>query len=197
MKRWDIINLYVQKNGYKDYLEIGLDSGICRDSVIIENKTTVDPDVRTMNPTHLMTSDDFFAQNKNTFDVIFIDGLHHADQVLKDIENSLKVLNKGGMIFCHDMMPTTEKIQAVPRISDVWTGDCWKAFVRLKGTRKDLDMFIVSDDWGVGVIQKGKQKLVPEFNIDIEKMDWAFYCQHREKLNYISVDELKELVNKA
>ena len=196
MKRWDIMNIYIQKNGYKDYLEIGLDSGICRDSVNIENKTTVDPDVRTMNPTHLMTSDEFFAQNKNTFDVIFIDGLHHGEQVLRDIENSLNVLNDGGMIFCHDMMPTTEKVQAVPRISDVWTGDCWKAWAKLRGTRADIEMFIIQDDWGVGVIKKGKQEIVPELNVNIEKMDWGFYCSNRDKLNYISVDEFKELVNK-
>ena len=192
------MNLYIEKNGYKDYLEIGLDSGICRDSVNIENKTTVDPDVRTMNPTHLMTSDEFFAQNKETFDIIFIDGLHHGEQVLKDIQNSLEILNDGGMIFCHDMMPTTEEVQRVPRPipHGVWTGDGWKAWAKLKGTMDNLNMFIVGDDWGVGVVEFGKQEIIPELDIDMEKMDWSFYCEHREKLNYISVDELKELVTK-
>ena len=43
MKRWDIINVMGKKYGNTDYLEIGLCSGICRDNVIAENKTTVDP----------------------------------------------------------------------------------------------------------------------------------------------------------
>ena len=33
-----------------------------------------------------MTSDEFFIQNKNTFDLIFIDGLHIYEQVIKDID---------------------------------------------------------------------------------------------------------------
>ena len=32
MKRWDILNAAIQKYEYKDYLEIGLDSGVCRDN---------------------------------------------------------------------------------------------------------------------------------------------------------------------
>jgi predicted O-methyltransferase YrrM len=53
-----------------------------------------------------MTSDEFFAANQFTFDIVFIDGLH--DQVAKDIENSLRVLNPGGIIVMHDCNPTTK-----------------------------------------------------------------------------------------
>ena len=44
--------------------------------------------------THKMTSDHFFSINKDNFDIIFIDGLHEYSQVMKDIKNSLKFLNK-------------------------------------------------------------------------------------------------------
>ena len=37
-----------------------------------------------------MTSDEFFKQNEDTYDVIFIDGLHTSDAVYRDINNSLK-----------------------------------------------------------------------------------------------------------
>lgn len=180
MKRWDIINKFINENGYKDYLEIGLQSGMCRDQVNLpqENKITVDPDTRSNNPTFLMTSDEFFEKNEKTFDIIFIDGLHHGDQVLKDIENALEVLNEGGTILCHDMLPNSEDVQKVPRIQDIWTGDCWKAWFKLRGTRKDLFMFIVPSDWGVGVIQKGSQKIVPELDIPMDEMDWDFFVKH-------------------
>ena len=52
-----------------------------------------------------MTSDDFFRDNKEKFDLIFIDGLHETNQVDRDIENSLKFINKGGTILLHDCLP--------------------------------------------------------------------------------------------
>ena len=49
-----------------------------------------------------MKSDDFFQNNKKFFDVIYIDGWHGASQVRKDIVNSWKFLNVGGIIICDD-----------------------------------------------------------------------------------------------
>jgi len=47
-----------------------------------------------------LKSDDFFKTNRIFFDVIYIDGYHKADQVLKDFINSWAVLNvKGVLIF--------------------------------------------------------------------------------------------------
>jgi len=189
-KRWDIINEFIKKYEYKDYLEIGIASGICRDNIIAPNKTTVDPDTRANKPMHLMTSDDFFTKNKEKYDVIFIDGLHEAPQVYKDILNSLECLKYGGTIFCHDMMPTKEEVQLVPRPLplDVWTGDCWKAWAKLKGSREDLEMFIIQDDWGVGVIRKGCQEIYPELDIPLTDINWAFYQEHKHKFGYIGGD---------
>jgi hypothetical protein len=192
MKRWDIINAIGEKYGNTDYLEIGLDSGICRDNVKAVNKTTVDPLDKTDNPTHLMTSDKFFAGNRDKFDVIFIDGLHEAPQVYKDILNALECLKDGGTILCHDMLPTSEEVQAVPRISTLWTGDGWKSWAKLRGSREDLEMYIVQDDWGVGVIRKGKQEIHEELNITLAEMDWSFYCEHKHKFNYISGGQFLE-----
>lgn len=49
-----------------------------------------------------MTSDLFFFKNKQYFDVIYIDGWHGTAQVAKDISNSWKILNIGGIIICDD-----------------------------------------------------------------------------------------------
>lgn len=48
------------------------------------------------------TSDHFFHDNKEFFDVIYIDGWHGATQVTKDITNSWKFLRIGGVIICDD-----------------------------------------------------------------------------------------------
>ena len=50
--------------------------------------------------THKMTSDEFFYNNNDKFDIIFIDGLHQYEQVIKDVKNSLNCLTKNGIIDC-------------------------------------------------------------------------------------------------
>jgi len=51
------------------------------------------------------TSDDYFKKNSNEkFDLIYIDGNHHADNVLRDARNSFKLLNKRGFIVFDDFL---------------------------------------------------------------------------------------------
>ena len=51
------------------------------------------------------TSDEFFKNNKEKFDLIFLDGLHTYHQTIKDINNSLRNLNSNGIIIIHDCLP--------------------------------------------------------------------------------------------
>jgi len=48
------------------------------------------------------TSDMFFKNNKENFDLIYIDGSHEAPQVYKDLCNSWNNLNLNGIIICDD-----------------------------------------------------------------------------------------------
>jgi predicted O-methyltransferase YrrM len=48
------------------------------------------------------TSDNFFVQNKNMYDFIYLDGNHKFDYVIKDCENAWKFLNIGGFLVCDD-----------------------------------------------------------------------------------------------
>jgi len=55
------------------------------------------------------TSDEFFNIYYHLkWDLVFIDGCHDAEQVLKDITNSLACLNEHGLIVCHDTYPPSE-----------------------------------------------------------------------------------------
>ena len=47
-------------------------------------------------------SDDFFSENKQTFDVIYVDGHHLAEQVYKDAVNSWNILNTKGLLIFDD-----------------------------------------------------------------------------------------------
>ena len=98
--------LYLQQTfHYRSYLEIGCFTNATFNIMndMFQLAIGVDPN---QGVTLRMTSDEFFAANQFTFDIVFIDGLH--DQVAKDIENSLRVLNPGGIIVMHDCNPTTK-----------------------------------------------------------------------------------------
>lgn len=49
-----------------------------------------------------VSSDEFFFENKKKYDVIYVDGYHHASQVYKDCKNAWSALNNGGYLICDD-----------------------------------------------------------------------------------------------
>ena len=191
MYRTEIIQSFIDKINAKKYLEIGMGPWLNFKEIKCDYKLCVDP-TPTVPVTHMMTSDEFFEKNNETFDVIFIDGLHWSEQVYKDIINSLNVLNKEGYIICHDMNPHSEIIQRYPQAipESEWTGDCWKAWVKLRSERDDLTMYVVDTDYGCGIITVGNQeKIILDSdltweNFDINKNEW---------LNLITVDKFIEL----
>ena len=48
------------------------------------------------------TSDEFFKKNDITFDLIYIDGYHKAEQVMKDFRNAWQSLNNKGILIFDD-----------------------------------------------------------------------------------------------
>lgn len=191
MNRIEIIQKYIYKYKYASYLEIGVQAGHCFRAIHCNYKVGVDPDPTSAATIH-KTSDEFFANNKEKFDIIFIDGLHHADQVYKDIMNSLDIVNEGGIILMHDCKPTTELMQQIPLTTQVeWTGDTWKAYVKVRTYREDLEMFVIDTDWGVGVIKKGKQE---KLKVAVPLTYDNFVIHQNEWLNLKSVDEFNAMM---
>ena len=125
-RRYDIINKIIIKRNYTSYLEIGCFKDETFNQINIKKKIGVDP---VSGGNLRMTSDKFFIENKEKFDLIFIDGLHVYEQVIKDIFNSIKVLKENGIILVHDCLPRKLWYQTPTRMSDTWNGDVWKAIV--------------------------------------------------------------------
>jgi hypothetical protein len=192
--RWDIINYLVQQNSYKRYLEIGVQDYTSNcEKINIEYKYAVDPAPKNKCD-FIGTSDQYFESlDKDImFDIIFIDGLHHSDQVIKDVENSLAHLSEGGTIVVHDCLPETYFNQVRVDHGGEWTGDVWKAIVYLKGRREDLNIKVVDYDWGCGIIQRGSQKLIEE--LDLVDIKWELFEKRRnEILSVITVSEFEKL----
>jgi len=51
---------------------------------------------------HKITSDDFFKNNKKTFNFIYIDGCHETEFIKRDMENSFNILEKNGIMWMDD-----------------------------------------------------------------------------------------------
>lgn len=184
MKRHHVLNILAAHIGAKTYLEIGVRDGKNLEKVKCPLKLGVDPD-----PTSaagvIMTSDEFFKTNTQTFDLVFIDGLHLAEQVLRDVANSAKVLNEGGFIVLHDCLPKKEFLQfRTPRplkkgrtTYPPWNGDVWKAWVALRNA--DVQGFIVNTDSGVGVLAHCSRRNLSD--IKVPELSWADYKAMRNE----------------
>ena len=204
MKRYDFINALIKKNKYNTYLEIGVRDNRCFDKIKIKDKSGVDPmkdeweknmradwDHEKVFVKYRMTSDEYFANHTEKYDIIFIDGLHENEQVYRDIQNSLKVLNPNGSIIMHDCLPQKEEHQIVPRQSNYWNGDVWKAFVRVRNERKDVEMSVIDTDCGLGFIQF-KDLKIPAISGKVE-LDWKNYEKHKESwMNIKSISKIVE-----
>ena len=184
--RWDLIEYLINKYKYSDYLEIGCDQDQLFSKVRIKNKTGVDPisggNIR-------KTSDEFFRENKNKFDIIFIDGLHTYNQVKKDILNSINCLKDEGIVLVHDCMPDSLSKQAVPRYRMSWNGDVWKAIVDLR-QNEYLEIYTCKIDQGIGVIKKKRNSSILKLEKNIKDLKFKDY--YKNYVKYLRVVDLKE-----
>ena len=175
--RFEIIQNIIDFKKYKSYLEIGCDRNQSFSNINIDKRVGVDP---VEGGTHKMTSDDFFSNNNDKFDIIFIDGLHQYEQVIKDVKNSLNCLTKNGIILLHDCLPRTLWNQVYPRINSDWNGDVWKAIVECR-TYENIDTYTCIADRGIGVIvpRKNMNKLILNKN-DFKRLKYKDYYQNHE-----------------
>jgi hypothetical protein len=201
INRLVLIQKLIDKIDAQSYVEIGLGEGDVFTNIKCPKKYGVDPQFGDfvftkgskciIRPTHEMTSDQFFQQNKETFDVIFIDGMHEASYAERDINNSISCLNDGGYIVCHDMNPLTRESQIVPRSQIYWHGDAWKAWVNIRKTNPNITMCVIPQDCGLGIIQKGTQQL-----LNLNGLDITYDNLEKNREEWLNLISLEVFLNK-
>lgn len=96
---------------------------------------------------YAMTSDEFFdchdvrqEMGAPCFDVAFIDGLHHFDQVLRDFICLERLAGPDSVVLIHDCLPVHPLVAMRERSTLFWTGDVWKIIPCLRTLRPDLEI---------------------------------------------------------
>lgn len=186
----EFINFIAKKIKAKSYLEVGIfnpDHNF--NKIQVADKVGVDPDPAAK-ASWCCSSDEYFksfSKFKVRFDLIFCDGLHHADQLKKDLINSWEFLNDGGVIVCHDSNPHSERITHVPRDSGEWCGNIFVTVSQIISYK-----FTVDCDYGITVLHKNGEEL--EFHDD--PITWEEFDAFRtEALNLVSVEEAKKIID--
>ncbi|MEO5364520.1 MAG: class I SAM-dependent methyltransferase, partial [Magnetococcus sp. DMHC-8] len=141
------------------YLEIGVFTG---KSLTLAQPPTqaigIDPrpSLSAWPPPHVqvlsMTSDQFFASGQSAtllqppdrrLDLVFIDGLHRFEQVLRDFINVERHAHPQTIVVLHDSLPCEEFMAARHQHTAYWTGDVWKMVPCLRHYRPDLRLFTI------------------------------------------------------
>ncbi|MDP4264742.1 MAG: class I SAM-dependent methyltransferase [Bacteroidota bacterium] len=181
-ERKQLIQDIINKKKYTTYLEIGVFAGGVFFPVRAKRKIAVDPEftfgkfkrrkkilknLSNLNARYYeMPSDDFFNQHAgqlfkdNAVDICLVDGMHEYEYALRDVENTLHYLQQDGVIIMHDCNPQT----AAAAISfeewknknyeGNWNGDVWKTILHLRSLRKDITVFVLDVDYGLGIVCK-------------------------------------------
>lgn len=196
--RWDVINELLEHTAGRRFLEVGCQYGNCGRKVNAAEKHGVDPEPlkraeRIYRRFFKGPSDAYFRQLDagERFDVILVDGLHHAGQVLRDTDNALQHLAEGGFVVLHDCNPQSELAQRVPRETGVWNGDCWKAIVELR-RRGDVDAFTIDSDHGVGIVRRRSSE--PLTDVPSQLTYQALELDRERLLGLVQPDDWQERV---
>ena len=153
------------------YLEVGVNQGKTFNSLSASAKVAVDPkflfdyqalakpDVRF----HEITSDAYFGSAEavgDRFDVIYLDGLHTAEQTTRDLINAISFLKPGGVIIIDDVFPSsypaalpdrnhTRILRAATRDpAGAWMGDVYRVVFFVETFCQQFSYATVTDNHG-------------------------------------------------
>jgi hypothetical protein len=152
----------------RSYVEVGVQAGRtlalanCASIGVDPNFVLDDPALVGRKPALMLfqtTSDAFFARHdpakllgRPHIDLFFLDGLHHAEALLRDFINAERFAAPDSVIALHDCLPCdlamTRRKQGGTSPHPVvypgsWTGDVWRVLPILRKYRPDLTLHVL------------------------------------------------------
>ena len=163
----DVIIEFVKFCDYTSFLELGIGAGhLCSrlNNEIHENshdirlerivgvdqddKKDILPHPRGKVKYFKTTTDEFFKDNTDQFDCVFIDAAHEYEQAHRDFDNSLKVLTENGLIFLHDTYPPSPA-----HTTPDSCGDVYRTYLDLV-EREDLEVINIPLHLGLCIVRR-------------------------------------------
>jgi hypothetical protein len=202
--RATVIQAFLDLFENPNYLEIGVNRGETFHALQAGRKVAVDPHFlfsqEEREPSEEVTyvevtSDEYFASREPgpKFDVIFIDGLHTFDQTLKDLLNSVLLLQEHGVMIVDDVIPSsydaslrdfeqvaelrkqTKQLGVVWETDDSWMGDVYKIPFFVEQFMQQMSFATVAENHGQSVIwrQTRPSEALPEADFEgIARLDF-------------------------
>jgi hypothetical protein len=186
MLRADVVQGFLNRFTNPSYLEVGVESGVTFHALNAHRKVAVDPRFAFQVPEpritqaveyHEVLSDDYFGglgPETEKFDVIYLDGLHTAEQTLRDILNSVEYLADNGVLVIDDVLPTTYS-SSLPSVDDVllirshrppeaadesWMGDIYRLVFFVESLMQGYSYATVKENHGQLVMWRAQRKSV-------------------------------------
>lgn len=200
--RLPFINKLLSHMNNPSYLEIGFGGGEVFESVNSNDKKCCDPSpwdnvavkFHKNKDCILLSSDDFFTQNKKKIDFIFIDGHHEYDYVRRDFFNAMNVLNDGGYVMLHDCNPPNEwRCRPISQFinGEAWNGDGgYRLLMELYTTTTEYNWVTSHEDEGCCLVWKGERTPV-----SLPAQDWKTFDANRDDiLNLMPMAEILQII---
>ena len=218
LTRPEVLNAIVPLFKRPRYLEIGVSEGKTFHRIKARKKIAVDPDFRFDHEEEAarrknceysqVTSDEFFGsivQDCGRFDLIYLDGLHTADQTLRDLLNAIVYLKPEGVIVIDDVKPdgyiaSIRDLESFKRVrshleseSKSWMGDVYKIPFFIDTFLQQFTYRTVSDNHGQAVIWRKTRKAVTERSISaVGEMDFEAFVASIDGLRLAPLADIVE-----
>ena len=210
------------------YLEIGVDHGDTFLPLRAARKVGVDPRFNFARPLgapadagvdlHEVPSDVYFAEiarPTDVFDVIFLDGLHVAEQTIRDLLNAVMFLADDGVIVIDDVVPESYHAslrdtsdlalvrsflaQRDPRLltDQAWMGDVFKLPFFIQSFMQQFSYATVSDNHGQTVVWRRARAAaqVGAYALgDVGRLEFKDFVRDRTLLNEMPFDDVARMI---
>jgi hypothetical protein len=183
----DVLNALLSLHRSPSNLEVGVSRGETFHQVNAARKIAVDPtfrfsvpDYKPVNPNaryHEVESDVYFgriARPGDSFDVIYLDGLHTLEQTLRDLLSSLSFLKDRDVIVIDDLYPSSHSA-SLPSQSDArivrakagikrkqWMGDVYRLVFFIDSFMQQLSYRTVEENHGQLVVWRKQRQWVTD-----------------------------------
>lgn len=226
--RHDVVQAALDLFDGPAYLEIGVFEGDTFHAARAGTKVAVDPafrfdvDAARADPSnagaryHPLTSDDYFASAESAaacFDVIFLDGLHHFDQTLRDLLNAIPRLKPGGVVIIDDVLPSSygaslreledaakfRRMTEAPDAPKAWMGDVYRLVFFIRDYLPAYRYATTADNHGMLLLWRGQRPHdVPPLTVEaIARQDYKDVVFRPRAYNFKPLSEIVASIRAA